>query len=98
LYLIIEFEPGGGFLFYFILFYFYLCFIILFYLSLLLFYFKTLKNYKDLSILLKKIYAFEETIAKQYIAEILLGIEFLHKLNIIHRDIKVFIYIYILYF
>jgi serine/threonine protein kinase len=45
-------------------------------------------NGGDLSFLIKKQKIFEETAARFYISELTLALEYLHSLNIIHRDIK----------
>ncbi len=39
--------------------------------------------------LLKNMGTLEEEMAKQYIAEVVLALEYLHKCGIIHRDLKV---------
>jgi len=43
---------------------------------------------RDLGSLLETYTCFEETIAKFYIAEIILAVEYLYSLSIIHRDLK----------
>ena len=42
----------------------------------------------DFDKILRNFYKLDEIIAKFYIAEIVLAIEYLHSLNVIHRDLK----------
>ena len=42
----------------------------------------------DFGSILKYFIRLDEEIAKPYIAEVVLAIEYLHSINIIHRDIK----------
>ncbi len=42
----------------------------------------------DLGSILEKMGRFDESVARFYIAEIILAVEYLHSCNIIHRDLK----------
>ncbi|GFZ10303.1 protein kinase superfamily protein [Actinidia rufa] len=45
-------------------------------------------NGGDLYSLLRKVGCFEENVARSYIAELVLALEYLHSLGIVHRDLK----------